>query len=360
MKYVQALSCVAGLFQLATALPSKGPAGAERRQSACESPRLRKSWDASTDEEKQAYLDAAVCLTQRPSRLGLNGSTLHDDFSMVHYNFAAEIHGVAAFLPWHRFFIHTYEEALRTECGFNGTVPYWDWVADSASPSQASVWDPVLGFGGNGSSPDGSQWSFCVPDGPFKDMRLRWWSDMDRPHCLQRQWVRGDPWGNEQEMMGFAFDRRSIAGTFLNTEFQPFAAWLENGPHSAVHFGIANGNGDLGPLTSPNGELLNISIQSESELHTDCITNTIDPIFYLHHTMVDRLWWQFQQDGPSRVFEYTGDVWPNAALDDVMLMGGLAPDRTVREFMDASNDELCYYYEPYDYSAKSLGLPKIL
>lgn len=257
MKYAQGLACIAGIFQVVNALPSMAPAEADRRQSTCTSPRLRKSWDAATAAEKKAYIDAAVCLTKKPSRLGMAGSKLHDDFALVHYNLANEIHSVAAFLPWHRFFVHVYEEALRTECGYTGTALYWDWVADSPAPAQASVWDPITGFGGNGSSPDGSWYSYCVPDGPFKDWHPRWYSGEDIPHCLQRQWVEAEPLANQQEMLGFAYDANVIAGLFVNDEFQNFASWLEGGPHSAVHFGVGKGLGDLAPQTSPNGMLRN-------------------------------------------------------------------------------------------------------
>lgn len=31
------------------------------------------------------------------------------------------------FLYWHRYFIHTFETALRDECGYDGYLPYWNW-----------------------------------------------------------------------------------------------------------------------------------------------------------------------------------------------------------------------------------------
>jgi tyrosinase len=33
-----------------------------------------------------------------------------------------EVHGVAQFLPWHRYFIHVYETALKTKCGYTGVA----------------------------------------------------------------------------------------------------------------------------------------------------------------------------------------------------------------------------------------------
>lgn len=140
MKYLQSLACILGSASLAAALPS------EKRQGQCASPVVRKSWNDATDSEKLAYLDAALCLTTKPSRLGHAGTTLHDDFAWVHNQLDREIHRVVAFLPWHRLFVHTYETTLKTECGYNGKAMYWDWVRDSGVPASASVWDPVTSF----------------------------------------------------------------------------------------------------------------------------------------------------------------------------------------------------------------------
>lgn len=32
-------------------------------------------------------------------------------------------HDAAPFLPWHRYFIHAYEKALKDHCGYKGTLP---------------------------------------------------------------------------------------------------------------------------------------------------------------------------------------------------------------------------------------------
>lgn len=33
-------------------------------------------------------------------------------------------HDTAAFLPWHRYFIHVYEKALREQCAYSGHLTY--------------------------------------------------------------------------------------------------------------------------------------------------------------------------------------------------------------------------------------------
>lgn len=75
--------------------------------------------------------------------------------------------------------------------------------------------------------------------------------------------------------------------------------------------------------------------------------------------MVDRIWWQWQQEDPSRILAFTGESWPNETLDDIMRMGGLAPDRIVRDFMDVNSAELCYRYETLEHGAQSLARPNV-
>jgi hypothetical protein len=76
MKLIQ----LAAFFAAVQALPSDPLAP---RQS-CTSPRLRKSWTQATVAERLAYLEAAVCVTKKPSRLGNANATLHDDFALTH------------------------------------------------------------------------------------------------------------------------------------------------------------------------------------------------------------------------------------------------------------------------------------
>lgn len=77
------------------------------------------------------------------------------------------------------------------------------------------------------------------------------------------------------------------------------------------------------------------------------IGSTNDPIFFLHHAMIDRVWWLWQQQNPSvRNADYSGVEYANqpATLDSIMYMSGFAPDRVVRDFMTTNNNDLCYRY----------------
>lgn len=77
--------------------------------------------------------------------------------------------------------------------------------------------------------------------------------------------------------------------------------------------------------------------------------NLTDPVFFLHHTQLDRLWWTWQQRKPQqRLTEYGGKARHNsskaATLEDIIPMGDLAPDVEVSSIMDTMGKLLCYKY----------------
>ena len=49
-----------------------------------------------------------------------------------------QIHFTGLFLPWHRWYVHSVETALRTKCDFTGASPYWDWSKGSHCLSSLS------------------------------------------------------------------------------------------------------------------------------------------------------------------------------------------------------------------------------
>ncbi|KAK3363154.1 hypothetical protein B0T25DRAFT_31797 [Lasiosphaeria hispida] len=327
MKFLQ----LATLIGAALALPSD-PDPLSPRQT-CTSPKLRKSWSKATSAEKTAYLHAAVCVTTKSSRLKNNANaTLHDDFAYVHALLSSpqKIHDFAGFLPWHRFFVQVYEKALQ-ECGYPGTAMYWDWVADSPAPSKAKVWDSVTGFGGNGVSTGDNGPRLRVIDGPFKDFRPLYWNTDVSPHWLSRDWLPAQ--NGEPEISGANYSPARMAEVNAQTTFDGFRQALESGPHAAVHGGVGGGGRGLGDLgfqnASPN-----------------------DPLFFLHHTQVDRLWWLWQQQDPqTRTFAYNGfhntqdgSQGPTVMLSDILPMAGLAPDGIVKDYMDVKGGKLCYTY----------------
>jgi hypothetical protein len=104
----------------------------------CQNPIIGREWRSLSVDEKHKYLDAVRCLKEVPSRIG-NSQSLYDDFPWIHYRIGdyckfkataskrkgdstekPQAHHSAAFLAWHRSFIHAYERALREDCGYAG------------------------------------------------------------------------------------------------------------------------------------------------------------------------------------------------------------------------------------------------
>jgi hypothetical protein len=60
-----------------------------------------------------------------PQRFGDHGFPGHP-LSLV--LISLQIHNTGFFLPWHRQYVQTFEDKLKSECGYNGVQPYWDWT----------------------------------------------------------------------------------------------------------------------------------------------------------------------------------------------------------------------------------------
>lgn len=79
------------------------------------------------------------------------------------------------------------------------------------------------------------------------------------------------------------------------------------------------------------------------------LTRLADPVFFLHHVNIDRLWWQWQQIRPrDRLSAYSGrankDTEVVAQLTDPLDMGGLSKDMQVIDVMDTNGGQFCYGY----------------
>jgi hypothetical protein len=59
-------------------------------KSKCTAPVKRVEWRQMRPADQQSYLDSVLCLKTKPSRIGLNSSTLYDDFAYVHFNLSKQ------------------------------------------------------------------------------------------------------------------------------------------------------------------------------------------------------------------------------------------------------------------------------
>ncbi|GAA2151946.1 tyrosinase family protein [Kitasatospora kazusensis] len=246
---------------------------------------VRKNQATLTAKEKRDFVNAVLELKRAGG---------YDDFVSTHDSFIKSdsddgprtAHHAPSFLPWHRRFLLQFEQALQ---GVNPdvTLPYWDWTADR-TPT-ASLWGSDF-LGGDGRRSDGQ-----VTTGAFAFSGGKWPLKVspDNRTFLRRAMGRGvaelptraevnsvlalpdydaAPWNGSSE--GF---RNNLEG------------WRGVNLHNRVHVWVG---GLMLTGMSPN-----------------------DPVFWLHHCFVDKLWAEWQSRHPGQGY------LPADSTDNVVALG---------------------------------------
>ena len=126
----------------------------------CANPRVRQEWDSYSNDNKQAFISAIRCLQgKRASGAYPASKSKYEDLTAIHQKLTPNVHSNAKFLLWHRYFVWTFESLLRSECGFDREMPWWDETKWSGKFSQSSVFSSQW-FGALANVNGG-----CVPNG---------------------------------------------------------------------------------------------------------------------------------------------------------------------------------------------------
>lgn len=152
----------------------------------CASPQTRIEWNNYTDSDRRAFVDSIACLTQRPSAGAAYSpsASRYEDLVKTHQILTNSIHGNGIFFPWHRLFVHVFEQALRTECGFNRSMPWWDETLDTGAFNRSSLFTPEY-FGSLPGPTEGR--GTCITDGKFANLTCHIGPGLDNiDHCLSR------------------------------------------------------------------------------------------------------------------------------------------------------------------------------
>jgi tyrosinase len=189
------------------------------------------------------------------------------------------------FLPWHRAYLYRLELALQTKVPA-ATLPWWDWPASRTS-------------GGVPAAYDGAANPLSSADFP--------------PPIAEETEARGLPASTWREPADASRlpSKTQIEAILEIENFDDFSKTLEVQLHNKVHEWVG---GSMGIVALA----------------------AYDPLFWAHHTMVDRLWylWQGLHSSPG----------PRPGLWSRILRGGL--DLTV-------GDVLATHALGYDYAASS-------
>ena len=225
---------------------------------------VRKDANTLTAAERAEFVAAVLQLKQ---------DGIYNQFVLRHANATmGAIHSVPAFLPWHRRYIWDLEKELQRVSGNpNLGLPYWNWPQGDEN---ASMWNADL-LGGNGHPV-----TQAVQDGPFRQGQ---WSVVNRSGQptgpLERAFGRSTARLStqaeiDQVMMVTPYDSPPW-GRFASPSFRDqLEGWTGPNLHNRGHVWMG---GSMLPMTSPN-----------------------DPVFFMHHCMVDKVWHDWQRAFPNQ------------------------------------------------------------
>jgi tyrosinase len=301
----------------------------------CSKITVRRDWRSLTEAEQSHFIDVQQELWRKSIDPDTGRSIYDTNFTLLHRDNTKTSHLVPAFLPWHRRLLRDYEAALRT-ISPDISIPYWNWAAENTALNESVIWSDKA-FGGDGQGDD-----YCVQNGRYANWTLNLGGQFEDvnvnvKHCLRRLWKYGfsSPLIAADEAVVPNVDEMMGNATTLAPDYDAFRHWLEP-HHGTIHQGVGGFKGDFqGDMTavenSPN-----------------------EPVFWLHHAMVDRMWYIFQQQSEEAKKAYGGMPNELATLpkDNFLWTEGahltdLMPpyNDPVESAMYADADGYCYTYE---------------
>ena len=252
--------------------------------------RVLKNVSNLTPGEKTAFVNAVLALKKQPSVLSPGQQGRYDDYVLLHMNammagtpdldpaqpdfMPGWAHDGPAFFSWHRVLLLQFENDLQVASQDPSvTIPYWDWT----DPASWPFTNDFLGGDGTGRHKQ-------VQTGPFAFRSPARWTLIVKdqpsdPDYLQRQFGAD----STAPSLPTASDVSDAIGTapystppWKGTAAGPGSSWrfqTQYGVHNLVHRYVG---GTMGNMTSPN-----------------------DPVFWLHHCNIDRLWAQWRGQHPT-------------------------------------------------------------
>jgi len=232
-----------------------------------------------TDAQKQAFVSAVNAL---------NASGAYGRLAAFHADMTHDMHGdrqwgIQRFLVWHRIYLCEFEKLLRT-IDPAITLPYWDWTTRAGIPAWI---DPVRP---NVKMPDGTD---------LQVIRKPGW-----PKTLPTRQNLFDLWTNAD-----------FANFTSRSPVIPDAGGGLEGIHNSVHDWFDDSTMNNVPKASA------------------------DPIFWMHHANVDRIWALWQYGQPNQ--------FPNLPLntpDDDGQPANIMDPWTVTEVQARNTIDLGYTY----------------
>lgn len=201
-------------------------------------------------------------------------------------NFGHGGSGAYSFFSWHRYFLYRLEQELQSHVP-GVMIPYWDWT----DPGPLLT-DTFLG-------PDGDAGTNIVSSGYFAENAP---GTGGNPTPAPAWWPAGLTGWNLHSAFGPAWEgplTRNIGGSLPTiTDLQEA---LGMPTYASFQNAVESGSGLTGSHQMHNG------LHGYIDGHMGNPTaSPLDPIFYLHHCNIDRLWAMWQMDGNANTYPLAG------------------------------------------------------
>ncbi|KAH6697748.1 hypothetical protein VD0002_g1531 [Verticillium dahliae] len=334
----------------------------------------RKEWSSLTRGERRLYIKAVKCLHSRPSKYPRSEApgarSRFDDFVVTHVQQTMQTfsRGIgtsfglmkkrceksADIVAINRYSLTSSPFPTRSMIAHSRQYEHWPYYASNPHDS------PLFDGSDASMSSDGSKvphagypWAAynippgdgggCIMEGPFKDFKVNlgpmvpFLLDIPanprpdglgyNPRCIRRDINRvAANFSNEEYTYDLITKETDISSfqTVMQGDFNS----LNIGVHGGGHFMVG---GD------PGG---------------DFYISPGDPSFYLHHAMIDRVWWIWQlRNLDARLAAVAGLTFPsdgsgvrNGTLDDPVDLNVNGREYRLGDLLDTMNGPFCYIY----------------
>lgn len=209
-------------------------------------------------------------------------------------------HRSPAFLPWHRVFLRMFEKDLQFADKQNGkdgkiTLPYWNWMHDTDwdETSETSVWHKE-NFGGFSDPPPGTITGDNFSSSPPSTWKLYSVAGVLLPGAAGQLARRPK---SQRTAPGGAFPTVAAAKPVVNNDQYIDETTIGHG------FGGGGGGGGgnhefAGGFEHELHDVVHPVVGGDVGQMSDALFSPQDPIFWLFHCNVDRIWsrWQWFYD----------------------------------------------------------------
>jgi tyrosinase len=294
--------------------------------------RVRQNVKRLSKRDRERYVEAVLKLKEVASPYD-SSLSYYDQFVAWHVTLCVcdpgtthaammQGHGGPVFLPWHRVFLLLFENALRQVGGKKITVPYWDWTDHDAS---VVFRDDFMGGAGD------PEQNYAVTSGPFR--KDQWTLNVINPGI---RWAMFDSVFLRRSlvMTPFPLPTQADIDAALAVATYDVAPFDDTADTSLSFRNNLEGNrGDVPRTDAPCGADGTMPLPATgSGLHNGIHawvgglaqqgtmmlpTSPNDPVFFLHHSQIDRLWAQWQEAHGVDSYQPV-DGLPGNNVDDLM------------------------------------------